>query len=519
MTTVSNINRITGIASGLDTETWVKDLMAAQRVPLDKVEQQRQILQWKKEEFRSINTTLLSLRNTVFDMKLQGTYLGKKVSSTNESIVSASAGPAAANTSYTVLVNQLATVASNISTDAIASDTFDPDATLASQQAAFGDSWPADLSFTINGKSFTVDPDTDSLNDVIARVNADKEAGVSMLYDANTRKIAVTTTNTGNNNTSGAEITVTGSFMTDMLKINEVNETGGENAIVTLNGLLTERSSNTFQVNGVTFTLKSESTATQTITIANDIDGAVSAVKNFIEKYNAAIETIGTKVREKRARDSDKNYYLPLTEAQKDEMETDEITSWTTQAKTGMLYNDKILTGLLNDMRSALSSIVSGVTGTIPVTVNGVTKEVTVNSASVIGITTGGYEENGKLYLNETKLRSALEANPEAVMKLFTNNSDANDNQDGLAVRMYDAVNSAMSKITTEAGSSADYVDDSNIGDRIKELNERADVLEDRLEMIEARYWTQFNAMEVFINQMNSQSSYLAGMFNNNSSS
>ncbi|MDI3310979.1 MAG: flagellar cap protein FliD N-terminal domain-containing protein, partial [Thermoanaerobacterium sp.] len=106
--TTSNLLRISGLASGIDTDSIVKQLMTAASQPLYQLEQQKQWLQWQQEDLQDINTKLLTLRdNTLFSMKLQGTYLAKTVSS-NTSIATATAGVNAVNGTYQLNVKTLA---------------------------------------------------------------------------------------------------------------------------------------------------------------------------------------------------------------------------------------------------------------------------------------------------------------------------------------------------------------------------------------------------------------------------
>ncbi|NPV27605.1 MAG: flagellar filament capping protein FliD [Firmicutes bacterium] len=642
---MSTINRIGGLATGIDIDQWVADLMKAHRAPLDKIKQDKQIWQWKQEDYRAINSSLLALRNEVFNLKLQGTFQAKTVTSSNESIVTATAGASAAATTYQVKVERLATVATNKSLGALSGrsqvignalsipiDTrgknqfklsydggsaveivlteknydgtagntlndlvadiqakidassigagkiivsltsdnqiklaataksdgtipsivvtdgttqnalptlglsngqtsvvqtaIDPTATLWSQKDKFVSSnfgWNAEhqFTFTINGQSFTFDGDTATLNSVIAAVNANTAAGVTMFYDAGTDKVAIATTKTGNNRT-GAEIAITGSFLTDVLRINEANEQGGQDASFEINGLTGMTShTNTYTINGVTFNFKGTTpggfngTAT-TVTVANNLDAVVNSIKSFVSKYNETIATINNKLNEERYPD-----YRPLTDAQIEEgkLTDKQIDQWQAKARSGLLKGDTLLSGALTSMRTVLSSIVSGLTGQVTVT-NGTQQITTVaNQLSVIRITTGTYAENGKLYLNESRLREALQSNPEAVMELFTRTKDAAGNeitdskQKGLAVQLYDAINAAISRITAQAGSSSALVDTSSIGKTLKYIDQRISTMEDQLKKLEDRYWRQFTAMEKAIARLNNQSAWLVQQF------
>lgn len=523
---MSSINRVFGLASGMDIDQMVSDLMRAHRMPLNKLEQDKQIWQWKQEDYRTIKSDLLNLRNDVFDLKLQGTFQVKTAVSGNENIVTVAAGSSAVAGTYQVEVTQLATIATKISSGAVAKDGFDPSDTLVAQQANltqgtdlnFG--WGEDhvFSFTINGETFSFDGDSDSLNAVIAEVNA-SEAGVSMFYDEVTQKVVISTTQTGNNNTSGDEIQitdVTGSFMGTVLQFEGVVEQGGTDAQIKLNGLETTRSSNTFTVNGTTFNLTGETPAggaATTVNVAYDTDNAVSVIKNFVAVYNETIETIYSELNEERYAD-----YKPLTneEIEEGKLTDRQIDTWEEKARSGLLKGDTLLGGVAGSMRSVLASIIQGINKEVTITNNAQEFTVAANQLSIIGITTGTYEEHGKLYLDEDRLREALESNPDAVMEMFTRTCDEEGNeitensQKGLAVRLYEAINSAVSSLETKAGSAGSLYDNSFIGNNVREIDERIMIAEERLLMLEDRYYRQFTAMEQAIANMNSQSMWLA---------
>ncbi len=70
--------RIGGLASGMDIDQIVSDLMRAERIKVDKLYQQKQVMEWQKADYRDINLKLRSLYNTSFDMKLTSSYLKYK---------------------------------------------------------------------------------------------------------------------------------------------------------------------------------------------------------------------------------------------------------------------------------------------------------------------------------------------------------------------------------------------------------------------------------------------------------
>ena len=105
--------RIGGLASGMEIDSIIKELMAAARKPVDKLYQNKTFLEWKKNDYRTINNQLRILRDEVSKMRLQSTYSSRKVIVGDTSVVTATSSNNAATTSYTIKVNKLAEVARN----------------------------------------------------------------------------------------------------------------------------------------------------------------------------------------------------------------------------------------------------------------------------------------------------------------------------------------------------------------------------------------------------------------------
>lgn len=513
---LSVINRVAGLASGIDTNKIVADLMKVARIPLDQMLQKKQTLQWQQEDYRAINTSLINFRaNQALKMKLQGTFQVKTATSSDATVVTATPGSGASTGTYSIKVTQLAEVASDISTAALSAvgKKIDPTATLESQKTAgnFATPWGATttLQFSItthpNGgaavtETFTVDTTTDSLNDVIADINAKTGTlGVTAFYESSTDKIVIATTKTGDYSTNEIEVAdVTDNFSLGTLALSSTAQ--GKNAIVDINGLtgITEYE-NTFTLNNITFNLLKTSGTPVTITVTNDVDAVVNTIKSFIQDFNSLLKTINDELNEKRYLD-----YPPLTDAQKEEMTDKEIEQWEEKAKSGLLNNDTILQNAVFELRRALTTQVTGLT-------------TAYDSIFDIGITTGYYYEGGTLYVDETKLREAIQKDPEAVMKLFTTDDTTYTyEQKGLAVRLYDKINYVVDRLTDEAGypSSFSLYDDSYIAVSIRELDERISYTEDRLNTLEERYWQQFTAMEQAIALFNTQSAWLTQQTN-----
>jgi flagellar hook-associated protein 2 len=64
--------RISGLNSGMDIDQIVSDLVKAQRIPMDRVFQQKVKAEWKRDAYRDVNTKLSRFRNLAFDLTLAG---------------------------------------------------------------------------------------------------------------------------------------------------------------------------------------------------------------------------------------------------------------------------------------------------------------------------------------------------------------------------------------------------------------------------------------------------------------
>ncbi len=70
--------RFGGIASGLDTESIVRQLMQVERMKVDRYAQKKQTLEWKRDDYRDINTKLLALRNSALTCSYKALFWARR---------------------------------------------------------------------------------------------------------------------------------------------------------------------------------------------------------------------------------------------------------------------------------------------------------------------------------------------------------------------------------------------------------------------------------------------------------
>ena len=107
---VYSVNRtmFTGLATGLDTNQIIRDLMRVERLPLDRLNQNRQMLEWQREDYREMNRLFTSFREKVDALRLQSGFSVYNVVSSNEAALTSSVVGRPSQSMYSVEVVQLA---------------------------------------------------------------------------------------------------------------------------------------------------------------------------------------------------------------------------------------------------------------------------------------------------------------------------------------------------------------------------------------------------------------------------
>lgn len=628
---MTTTNRISGMFSGLDTETMVKKLISAERIKVDRVQMERTRTEWKRDAYRDVSSLLSGLQSEYFDflkpsknLRSQALYNANSATATaagtTSTAVSVKAtGDATVSQIKINSVTQLATKDAYTSNSRIkeilgtVDFTDDPAAKMAAVNAALGAGNNAfdvtmngtkktieldanyadsaaliadlqtklntafgtnggvpkltasfsagflkidgpghevtvtkkeddiltalgiadgatntvsstttlaaafgvvdgDMDFTINGVSNFDIKSTDTIAQMISKVN-NASAGVTLSYSAVSGKFDMVAKSEGFAN--AIAMTDTDGFLANKLKLTD--HTVAQDAVLSIDGIATSRSSNTFTVAGVELTLKGTHAAGTDIeiNIKKDATAIVDIVKGFVEKYNDILEQVNKKSGEKR------NYnYDPLTTEQKKDLSEDEVKLWEDKAKAGLLRSDATLQKIASEMRLALSDAVSGL---------GI-------SLRDIGITTSAnYKDNGKLILDESTLKTAFETKSEEVISLFTNESATKYNnvtadrktryqENGIVSRLYDILQDNIritrgtdgrkGQLIEMAGNAGDKSDfSSELSRKMLDYDVRISEMLETLGDKEDAYYAQFTRLETAMSKYSAQSGYISQQF------
>ncbi len=495
--------RLSGLSSGLDTDAIVESLLQASQLKIDKQNQLTTKLTWKADSLREVNSLIRSFRennlsvlnssNNMLSAATYNTYSISMLSATEA--VSVSAGSSANIGKLTInSIDQLAAQASVKSMNAFAGETMNLGAALKDLEFATALEFEeGEISFSINGEIFAFSEDS-TLNDVINTINS-SEAGVRIAYSSLTKGFAITSKTTGSAsevaivNISGNAFAALGNPAEESAFGISEGTVNGQNAMISIEGIAVEKSTNSFTIDGITYSLKDTMDSAVSFTVDRNLDATVDKIVSFISEYNTIIEKLQSMISEKTYRT-----YQPLTDVQKDQMSEKDIQLWEDKAKSGLLRNDSGISSLLNSMRNAFSTVVEGL-GMPP---------------SALGLNTGSYYEQGKITVDTEKLRTALENNPDKVRDLFTQ-SPSGDPEDkfsksGLVLRISDALLSYTQKATSNTLLGLEK--------QISDSKDKVDSLSDKLATKESALWRKYTAMEKALSSLYSQQSWMSAMTN-----
>ena len=293
----SSAFNFTGVVSGLDTNSVISKLMSLQQGPLRELQAQESAIKTRDAAYQALKAQVSSFQIALQSL-LQATNVNAKTTtSSSTSVAMATANADAINSSFSVNVTRLATATSVASTNAI-SRGVDGGATSGTKLQAAGLSIaPTAGSFTINGVQISVNPATDTLQDVLNRINtatAAASGGVgvvaTLVNDSNGNPNFIQLTNAAGN-TSAIQLGSTGDT-SNFLTATHLVSSGVAGGSVTSNAPLSATStssalsSNRFAAG----TLDSSGTVTiNGVPIAWQNTDSLSTVLNRINSSNAGV--------------------------------------------------------------------------------------------------------------------------------------------------------------------------------------------------------------------------------------
>jgi flagellar hook-associated protein 2 len=456
----SPLQNIGGLASGLDTNTIITQLLQVEAQPKIKLAQHQTVEQARESGLSAVKTSLQSLQTALAGLRDVSTWGDTQSVDSSDSarVVAVRTGGAAAG-GYQLSVTRLARAQQLTQGSSLASAAADDVLHL-----SVGGGAATDVSISSG----------DSIQTIADKVNG---ASGPLYASVSNGKLVFSSKTTGQANTISA--TSDNTLATDL----GLNETiSAVDASYSLNGGPAKTSASntvTDAIVGVTLTLKGTTSSDVSVVVgspAPDVGTIQSKIQSFVTAYNSTVDLLRAKVNQQR---------VAVPQNDSDRVQ-------------GVLEGDDTLLRVLDGVRSAVSDIVQGRPGTM---------QTLAQAGLSTGAAVGGGTLNqdalaGKLTLDTDQLTTALNANINDVKALFTNPTGSYDTE-GLAQRLSDI----LTPFTQTGGIMDMRIQSSD--NQIAEFKQEQSDWDIRLSLREQQLRSQFTAMETALGQAQNQGQWL----------
>lgn len=276
-----------GVGSGLDLESLVQNLIAAESRPIQILESRKADLDLKISSFGQVQSALSSFQSAVSALKEPGAFRGINASSSDEQVLGASATQAAVTGSNVIEVTQLA------QKNKLASQSF----ISGSEIVGTGQ-----LSFSVGGETFNIDITDENntleqIRDSINTENDNTSIQASIINTDEGSRLILTADESGVANQIILNVTDDDAANTDdgglsrlLFGIQELDQ--AQDATLIVDGFDVTRSSNEVSdvIQGVTLNLAS--TGTATVSVSEDLGVAKQSIETFVKSYNSLFSTL-----------------------------------------------------------------------------------------------------------------------------------------------------------------------------------------------------------------------------------
>lgn len=548
---MSDLLRMTGMYSGMDTESIVSQLVKTKSTKVTNLKNEQKKLEWKQTAWQDLNSKIYNMYSkTLSNLRLTSAYSKKSTVSSDSTKATVVASEGAVNGTQTLKVNKLAksgylTGAKLDGKTSTTTGTDGKDVTKVVNWETTDKLSEIDSNLTGKTISITTGSGTDAkttdieitadmtINDLVAKF---KDAGVNASFDTTNQRFFINSTGTG----SAKNFTLTSDDSTALASLgldpnttytdingskNSCVKIEGQDAEIVLNGATFVSDSNTFSINGLTINTLGVTDEEISLVTSTDYDGIYNTIKDFLTEYNDLINEMDKLYNADSARK-----YDMLTNDEKDSMTDDEVEQWEDKIKSALLRKDN---SLYNVMNTLTTTMMDGYYEN-----NLSDKQKKNMSASEIS---AWYKENGgkKHYLSdygigtlsyfeaqdnehhayhingdaddeftstkEDKLKAAIAEDPEGTANFFTT----------LCKTLYSKLDETMSE-STEYSSIYKVYNDKQLKKDYKDYTTKISDAEDELNDYEDRWYNKFSKMEVALSKLQSQTSSISSMLGSN---
>ena len=531
-----------GIGSGLNVESIISSLMAAERTSLTKVTQERTAINTKVSIYGIIKSSFSDLKTATDKLTNLSNIYPLKASSSDDKLVSATATSASAKGSYNLEVSQLAKKQS-IAAQAVASaDTTVGTGSLTITLGAYNANTNV-FTDKAGATPVTVNIGTgqQTLNGIKQAIN-DANAGVtaSIVNDGTGARLVLTSKETGLENGFKVEVADSDATNTDLSGLSKLafNPTAtlgtgknqstlelAQNAEFTINNLAVTKSSNTVTdaVDGLTLNLKAETTGPVAINVGLDDTALKKTMDEFVSAYNKirgnlkdqqekdatlSKETTPSSL-ERGLRDilrqTVQAYNLSLTDVGMSFDKAGVLSLNKTKLDEALAKDPAVIEKLFANTGTTTDARVKYLGGS-SATLNG-TYAINVTQAYSAGVNAGGTLNGATATGTDNMLTGAVGNASEGLQVSVLEGVSGALGTVTFNKGMAKSLSSWIESLTAEGGALASRTE--GLSGRLKRLDSTEEKLNLRFDQIEKRYRAQFTTLDGMLSSMQQTSAYL----------
>lgn len=449
---MSTVNFL-GSYSGID-QTMIDQLMAVEKRPLIKLSEKKENIGTQKNAWNDVKSRLNNLFEKLKALQSSDTYTSKLASPGGSASLVVSKN--SAEGTYQIHVGQLATTTSIVG-GSIPSDPLDSSTALGLTG-----------NFTLNGTTGIEVIATDTTKSIAEKINLSSKSSGVRASVINKRLVL------NNVETGEKDIALGGTILEGLGLGASKTVNSGKNAILTMNGVDIERSSNTISdvldYTSINLTKEHAVGEFDTINVTQDTSKSITAVKEFVAQYNSTLQFLSDQVNPGKVG---------------------------VENSRGKLAGDGSLLRLQSTLRSmASSSIVNSTTD--------------VKNLSNLGITT--IDRYGQLQFDESKLEGVLKADPEQVKNFFASKNALGEN-----IGFVPQMNTYIESFSSSTGIIKDKAD--SYERALKDITKQVETFNARIAKKEQYYITMFSKLDTAMMNSESQMSWLTSQVDGMTSS
>ncbi len=491
--------RVSGMYSGMDTESIIADLVAVRQKKVDDVKKAQTKHEWKQDAWKTLNSKIYKLFNgTLENLTYQSSYAKKTTKLSNPNAATVITSDNAMKSVQSLKIKSLASAGYLTGAELKKADGSEvtKDTTMG-ELLGLAEGATSSINVTIGGEEKTIELTADmKLSDFSGKL---RELGLNANFDESTNRIFIGASGTGAEN--DFNISGDAAVLLGLTADAGAKKLDGTDAKIELNGVEFTASTNTFEINGLTITCNAITGEDAiTLTTEDDTSGIYDMIKDFIKEYSELINEM-----DKLYNTKAKKGLEPLTDEEKEAISESEAEKIENSIKDAIMQGDSTLSAVSSAMKEIMRSGFEIGGETMYLSDFGIETmgyfEAATNEKNAYYINGDEDNENSTIKNKTNDLMAAISKNPTQVRDFF--------------VKLSQSLKSKLNDLMKGTNYSSSYTvyEDKKMKEEYDDYTKKIKEEEQKLADYEDKWYKKFGAMEKAMAKMQSNMNAVSSMF------